>query len=257
MVRQQTNPTINGIAASTIEVSQMFSISKIMTQAAARRARRANNPEQQLAAGAEGPESKDFYPSRSGTSTSGTVSHRDLCSVILRDTLRMYGIPREWIGIEVLKLSKSADTVQLQINFVIQYWHEGLLMYAPSLQKQFLHSLQSFDPGTDHSRHSVCWKFSAKCHCPFTEIPGPSYWAIPLHQFEDALSDPITLPPRHTDINQASPSAAGTTPLPPPAIDPAETIQTPFRFDLPPRDQEREHFGEFPSTIPLGIEKLQ
>jgi len=223
----------------------MFSIAKILTQAISRKARSASDPGEQLAAGVESLESRDFYPSRSGTSTSGTVSHRDLCTVILRDTLRMYGIPREWFRIEVINLSKNTNTVRLQINLVIQYWHEGLLIYAPALQKQFLHSLQSFDPGTDHSRHSVCWKFSAKCHCPLTEIPGPSYWATPLNQFEDVMSEPITLPP--TVYRQ---------PMPPLSIDPPGRSKTAFRFDLPPLDRDRENFGDFPSTIPLSIEKI-
>lgn len=243
----------------------MFSIAKILTQATSRKARNASNPGEQVAAGVDSPESKDFYPSRSDTSASGTVTHRDLCSVILRDTLRMNGIPREWVSIEVLNLSKNANTVRLQINLVIQYWHEGLLIYAPALQKQFLQSLQSFDPGTDHSRHSVCWKFSAKCNCPFTEIPGPSYWAMPLNQFEDAMSDPITLPPtayrqpmqlQRADFNQEISGTPGGTSGPQLSIDPLGVAKTAFRFDLPPLDRDRERFGDFPSTIPLGIEKI-
>ena len=245
----------------------MFSLAKILTQATGRKARSAGSPGEQVAAGVDSPESKDFYPSRSGSdsSTSATVSHRDLCTVILRDTLRMYGIPREWFSIEVLNLSKNANTVRLQINLVIQYWHEGLLIYAPALQKQFLQSLQSFDPGTDHSRHSVCWKFSSKCQCPFTEIPGPSYWATPLNQFEDVMSEPITLPPTayrqpmqplRADFNQEIAGATGSASVPQASMDPFGSSKTAFRFDLPPLDRDRQNFGDFPSTIPLSLEKI-
>jgi hypothetical protein len=185
--------------------------------------------------------------------------------VILRDTLRMYGIPREWFNIEVLNLSKNPHTVRLQINFVIQHWHEGILFYAPSLQRQFLQSLQNFDPGTDHSRHSVCWKFSPKCQCPITAIPGPSYWAMPSNQFEDAMSEPITLPPtayrkpmqaNHADFDQESSGSTGGASMSKPSLESFEIAKTGFRFDLPPLGRDREHFGDFPTTIPLSLEKI-
>ena len=243
----------------------MFSIAKILTQATARKARGANHPEEPVAAGPEGPESKDFYPSRSHASTLGTVTHRDLFAVILRDTLRMYGIPLEWVSVEVLNTSKDSNAFRLQINFVIQHWHEGLLMYAPALQKQFLQTLQDFDPVTDHSKHSVCWKFSPKCDSDFTEIPGPSYWAMPPHQFEDIMSEPITLPPtahqpmqpQRASLSREIYGATGGTSISrrsQPAIDPHDISSTGFRFDLPPMGREREHFGDFPSTIPLNLE---
>jgi hypothetical protein len=196
----------------------MFSISKKLIPPSDLHARRASVPGESVAADSH--DSKDAVPSRSHTSTSGTVTTRDLCVVILRDTLRMYGIPLEWVAIEVINLSKHAAIVRLQINFVILHWHEGLLMYAPALQKQFLESLQNFDPVTDHSKHSVCWKFSAKCNCPFTEIPGPSYWEMAQ-----------------------------------PSDEPFQSANAAFRFDLPPLnpDRKREQYGDFPSTIPLNL----
>jgi len=132
----------------------------------------------------------------------------------------MYGIPREWVGIDVRNLSRHATIVQLQISFVIRHWHEGLLKYAPALQKQFLQSLQSFDPDTDYSRQVVFWRFSAKCNCPHTEIPGPSYWEMPQ------LSD-----------------------------DPFQDAKTTLQSDLPPLnlDREREQNGDFPPTAPQSV----
>lgn len=240
----------------------MFSIAKMLTRASSKWARGASHPEERGAAGPEGPESKDFYPSRSHASTLGTVTHRDLFAVILRDTLRMHGIALEWISVEVLNTSKDSNAFRLQINFVIQHWHEGLLLYAPALQKQFLQTLQDFDPVTDHSRHSVCWKFSPKCESPLTEIPGPSYWTVPRPQFEDAMSAPITLPPaahqpmqpRRADFKLEISGATGSASVSQHSIDSSEIANTEFRFDLPPPGREREHFGDFPSTIPLRIE---
>ena len=105
-----------------------------------------------------------------------TATHRELVRVVLRDTLRMNGIPPAWVGCEVLTRSHSADNPVLQIQLLIHHWHEGLLRYTPLIQQQLLQALQHFDPATDHSRHTVLWKFSPACQCPYTTMPEPGYW---------------------------------------------------------------------------------
>lgn len=105
-----------------------------------------------------------------------TATHRELVRVVLRDTLRMNGIPPAWVGCEVLTRSRSAGEVVLQIQLLIHHWHEDLLRYTPLIQQQLLQALQHFDPATDHSRHAVLWKFSPACQCPYTSMPDPGYW---------------------------------------------------------------------------------
>lgn len=120
-----------------------------------------------------------------------TATHRELVRVVLRDTLRMNGIPPEWVGCEVLTRSRSVGDPVLQIQVLIHQWHEGLLRYAPLIQQQLLQALQRFDPATDHSRHTVVWRFSPACECPYTSMPEPGYWtsATALPKFDLAPSD--------------------------------------------------------------------
>ena len=106
-----------------------------------------------------------------------TATQRELVRVVLRDTLRLNGIPPEWVGCETLMRSRKTGDVVLLIQLLIHQWHEGLLHYAPLIQQQLLQALQHFDPATDHSQHTVVWKFSPACKCPHTAMPDPSYWA--------------------------------------------------------------------------------
>jgi len=105
-----------------------------------------------------------------------TASNRELVRVVLRDTLRMNGIPPEWVGCEILVRSRNANDAALLIQLLIHHWHEDLLRYAPLIQLQMLQALQRFDPASDHSRHTVAWKFSPACQCPLTTMPEPGYW---------------------------------------------------------------------------------
>lgn len=105
-----------------------------------------------------------------------TATHRELVRVVLRDTLRLNGIPPDWVGCEILARSRSAENVVLQIQLLIHHWHEGLLRYTPLIQQQLLQALQRFDPASDHSKHTVVWKFSPACQYPHTAMPEPGYW---------------------------------------------------------------------------------
>jgi hypothetical protein len=106
-----------------------------------------------------------------------TSTHRDLARIVLRDTLRNNGVPTEWISCEPISRSNSKGNKSLFIQLVIQRWHDGLLQYAPLLQRQMLEGLQRFDPASDHSGHVVVWKFSPNCGYPLTAMPSADFWA--------------------------------------------------------------------------------
>ncbi len=117
------------------------------------------------------------YASASLSTQQHTATHRELVRVVLRDTLRMNGIPTEWLGCEVLTRSRKAEDGAVQIQLLIHHWHEGLLRYAPLIQLQLLQALQRFDPASDHSRHTVVWRFSPACQPPHDSMPPPSFWS--------------------------------------------------------------------------------
>lgn len=134
------------------------------------------------------------YSSMPQSTQQHTATHRELVRVVLRDTLRLNGIPTDWLGCEVLTRSRSASEGALQIHLLIHHWHEGLLRYAPLIQQQLLQGLQRFDPATDHSRHSVVWKFSPACRSPYTDMPDPAYWTG-----RGSRPDKFELPPSEYD----------------------------------------------------------
>jgi hypothetical protein len=117
------------------------------------------------------------HPSVSASSQQHATTSRDLARVVLRDTLRMNGIPSDWISCESGPRTDDSIDGSLLIQLVIDRWHEGLPAYAPLLQLQFLQGLQRFDPASDHSQHVVVWKFSPTCGYPRTAMPAPDFWS--------------------------------------------------------------------------------
>jgi hypothetical protein len=100
---------------------------------------------------------------------------RELIRVVLKDTLRLHGIPFDWLACEVI-IAQGLNEEELRIQLVVLKWKEQLLRYAPALQQQLLLGLDRFDPSVDHSKYIISWRFSPDCGCPFTRLPAPNFW---------------------------------------------------------------------------------
>lgn len=154
---------------------------------------------------------------------------RELIRVVLKDTLRLHGIPFGWLACEVIIIARPPGEEQLHIQLVVMKWSEQLLRFACALQQQLLLGLDRFDPSADHSKYIFSWRFAPDCGCPFPFMPDPASWrqhALP--QIEEA---PVSVLDRRR--SSRPPKASPLDPLPSvPAIEPsnfAPTQMTPLR----------------------------
>lgn len=160
---------------------------------------RAPGPDSQLAGATPAPNSVSGHSVPSHTAT-----HRELVRVVLRDTLRLHGMPIDWIGCEMS--AHPSRKGSLLIQMVVHHWHPDLMSYAPVLQKQFMLGLQRFDPTSDHGGHLVVWKFAADCGCPHVQMPTSDFW-------EGSAAKPrFDLPPSGHDIPGGREDFAPTVP---------------------------------------------
>ena len=101
---------------------------------------------------------------------------RELIRVVLKDTLRVHGIPSGWLACEVIIITRPNSEKEFHIQLVVMKWREQLLRYAPALQQQLVLALQRLDLSVGHSSYLVSWRFSPDCGCPFTAMPDPKFW---------------------------------------------------------------------------------
>jgi hypothetical protein len=118
---------------------------------------------------------QDSVPTQ--TTQQPTKIKRELIRVVLKDTLRMHGIPYNWLACEIIIIPRGPGAEDLYIQLVMMKWNESLLRYASALQQQLLSGLDRFDPSVDHSKYVVSWRFSPDCGCPFIAMPEPAFWA--------------------------------------------------------------------------------
>ena len=124
---------------------------------------------------------------------------RELIRVVLKDTLRLQGIPLGWIACEVISIARAPGEEELHVQLIIMKWNELLLRYTSALQQQLLLGLDRFDPAVDHSSYIVSWRFSADCACPFKKMPDPGVWSQSASHTTEVLEEqPSVLDRRHT-----------------------------------------------------------
>jgi hypothetical protein len=113
-----------------------------------------------------------------GTSAEpGQISptQREMVRLTLHNVLRRQGIPFSWIAGEVAPMLLPDQREALLLQLVVLKWHDGLMQYAPAIQKELLDGFRRIDPAADANRYQFSWKFAPDCGCPHTQLPGPGF----------------------------------------------------------------------------------
>jgi len=158
--------------------------------------------------------------------------HRELIRVVLKDTLRLHGIPSAWMACEVIVITRLPKEEELHIQLVVLKWNEKLLRYATALQRQLLLGLDRFDPTVDHSKYVVSWRFAPDCGSPFLSMPDPKFWSAPAATSQTQPDkEPVSILDRRQSRRAPNAPQARSLPVPPPddESDFSQTQITPLR----------------------------
>ncbi len=184
------------------------------------------------------------------TTRQHTDIQRELVRVVLKDTLRLHGVPGAWLGCEVTALSGRARGEDILVRLVVLTWNESLLKYLPVLQQQLIVGLDRFEPSIDHSKYVVSWQFAPDCGCPHTQMPDAKTWGMdPMPAAPPSIVDwdgdaktgapaPSSPPKPKFDLPA---SALDRTPPPFAATEPsplAPAAVAPAKFDLPRSEKD-------------------
>lgn len=210
------------------------------------------------------PNSKpSFEPSAHSRQHSGV--QRELVGMVLKDTMRLHGVPSQWLGCEVNRITRYGSQESFVVRVVIHKWNTTLLRYLPALENQLRLGLDRYEPGVDHSGFIITWEFSADCGCPHHAMPSPAIWAsevsppakpmlaqsgvtaskpaTPVVAKVPAATVPIELPKKPVVVSVTS-IPAELTPL-------AQAKAKP-KFELPPSDMDNLP-STFAATEPGGL----
>ena len=101
---------------------------------------------------------------------------RQLVQVLIRDLLRRHGIPPQWIDCQMMAVSSRTRGPGMYLRLVVRHWDERLMNHASAFQKEVLSDLKQFEPQAATWLHGVSWQLEVDDSCPYTKLPGKSYW---------------------------------------------------------------------------------
>lgn len=171
--------------------------------------------------------SASLMPSRGPLSAAGNGEsgphRRGLVRMAVRDTLRLCGVPTDWIAAHVLAVRERNGLSHAHVRLTLNRWDERLLKYLPLIEQRVRAEMAHFEPESTAWLRSFSWEFLPDDY-PHEAMPAPSTWVAP-ERVEAPPSDfPVTdfAPTQLTHIPvsrfaqaDAAPEFAATRPLGP------------------------------------------
>lgn len=106
----------------------------------------------------------------------GPETLRELLRITVRDVARDHGIPPEWLGCEVLAISKQGKT-SFQVKVVINQWDEQLLLFARAFELAYAARLRRVSPAAGAALRAMVWSIAEGAACPYDKLPEKEFWS--------------------------------------------------------------------------------
>lgn len=144
---------------------------------------------------------------QSGSTLQANDVQRELILIAYRDTLRMHGVPAQWLDCKIINILNADGTERTQIQLIMKKWSGHVLRYAMALQRQLVQCLDRYEASVDHSEYEWVWKFDAACDSPFPDMPAPEEWAQKKMANEVRRSGPPFAPSGTEQMHRMAASA--------------------------------------------------
>ena len=142
---------------------------------------------------------------------SETATRGQLVQVLLRDLVRKSGMPSGSVQCQIQVIKSRTRGQGIYVRLVVKHWDERLMKYAFAFQKALLTEIVLYEPKAATWLHGIAWQLEVANSCPFTELPGPSFWQ------ESVASTQVAEPVDPFDIIPLPANAVVAAPKPVPA----------------------------------------
>ena len=136
------------------------------------------------------------------------ATRRELLRVVLRDTLKLHGLPAAWITAELLTSGSRDGKQGIHMRLQLKHWEPRLLAHAPALQDSLAARLKVFDPLAGHWFTGISWQFALADASGCPPMPATSFWTAPVAPAPDVQAVQDMLPAASPLLQNSQPTAA-------------------------------------------------
>ncbi len=101
---------------------------------------------------------------------------RQLVGTVARDLMRRHGMPAHWIDCQMMMVSSRTRGSGMYLRLVVRHWDARLMDYASAFQKELMTDIKQFEPLAANWLYGVSWQLEIDDCCPYTVLPGGSFW---------------------------------------------------------------------------------
>lgn len=101
---------------------------------------------------------------------------RQLISTVMRDLMHRHGMPPQWIDCQMMMVSSRTRGSGMYLRLVVRHWDARLMDYASAFQKELMTDIKQFEPLSANWLYGVSWQLEVDSCCPYTTLPGESFW---------------------------------------------------------------------------------
>lgn len=160
-------------------------------------------------------------PTAQSKAAAASVTHndkqREMIRLALSGVLRRHGIASHWISCEFLPIRQPDGPDGFLVQLLVRNWHDGLVLHAPEMQREFFQEIHLFDKSVDAANFPIVWKFPPDCGYPNGKLPTAEYWVAKPESGAEMVG-----------FGMALPASAAVTAVA------ATVMASPKKFDLPP-----------------------
>jgi hypothetical protein len=174
-------------------------------------------------------EDEDQPVTRPVTESSRNAGTRELLRNALRETLRLQGIPIDWLGCDVFASTSRGGATGFHWRLIVRHWDPRLVVHSVALEEALFSQLRALDPAAGEWLAGISWQFALADRKACPAMPAPHTWATrfkpprqraPGHDVDAARADlnrwlaqrdsepprnPDSLPPQWAPTHPAKP----------------------------------------------------
>lgn len=118
------------------------------------------------------------------------AGRREVLRVGLRDSLIRHGIPKDWVGLEIIQTHVQGKEHGLHLRLLLKHWEPRLLTHSVAFQSSVAKRVALLDPHAPEWLAGISWQFALEDEAKCPPLPHPDTWTAqaPLAQAAPAAA---------------------------------------------------------------------
>lgn len=106
---------------------------------------------------------------------SSVPNARQLIMQCANQTIKLHGIPADWLKLELLTMADEAKAY-FQLQITLKHWDAYLLLHSHAFELAVMNRVREQNLAVSRSMRAVLWRVAPDAGCPYEQMPPSVAW---------------------------------------------------------------------------------